>query len=923
MNKVIKELHIMPITITMLVFLTMFSSSAFSAGDTKIVNVNVDPGTSQENSVACGFELIEKMDTELILNLYSPSGTIVKSELVSCSLENQWTKIDEKQWKLTSVDPNDKYWCVIKVKISGKGNGGEGDSWRWVSVSDIDLDGDTDNNSIAPHRPPSESDAEDLKEYPISTDEIVIGLIVPLNDDNDIAWDKRDDFITMDRDKDDDILDLKLKISAKKKGHTQYLVLTGKNDCGGLWWYDDAGNLWLDEKFDNTVAIGDYAKTSHVEAYCLSDSRNVSSSGSAGEIKVAFDPDAPHTAYGSHDKMRYLIVGTDIDVNSNNSKKKSPVDDTYWEGNDQDFYENHPVAELKNHPEFKNGMLVPVNDNSDDGTINCDNGWNGKDWTGPKANTVEAKDDDLRPLVIRALHLGNNDSDFRRKGMDVLEPRIILKQVSGLGALRIFTTGDKPVVVWDNTSKGMQYKLPNNISFWDALKGNIDLNLQVEGLKPGEVILEIALQLQGEIGPVIHRDRVRITVCGFDLDVNNNGKLGDSVDGIYGYLPGYDGAKAMIMFKATATSVEYAGCQQMNLVATGGPNITSIAFRIIEPSHEPGFCMNSSDYPDTHDDDYSFSPTAKDRGRHVVDTADGMAVQPLYCKDYGGYCTVQVVFMTDNNGVLTLERKIPRDSNNNDIADVYSGDISPDGTFDGSDDNDGDPKSDTTGDGLTRYQEYRGFIISNIHIRTNPTKKNLFIYDRNSILSGSYFNTVGLAICVININEWSGIGEDNDKRVINMRQESHASKPQFHQHGLYLTDAKLENSGYLNWGQSYTVNPLDHSVGSPKQYREIRIDCNQIRRDMTNDKPTLSKKDRAEEAVAYIIAHELSHGVNVSHHAPDVYAGEDNCIMRYIFPAIYTFKKSNLDDAENWDKMTIPNGMCDRCRKLLKVTDSP
>lgn len=233
------------------------------------------------------------------------------------------------------------------------------------------------------------------------------------------------------------------------------------------------------------------------------------------DFDVWFHPDAPADGDHPNDRVRYLVVGTDIDVDSDNSG--GAPENTNGFNSGEDFYENHPASELTSHPEFKNGVLVVANDDSDDGDVDADNGWNGTDWSGPESQVVVAGENDLKPLVLRAIKLGTDDNDVRRKGMNALNPRIIIKQVSGTGKLRIFTTGASPQVVWNDTSGGFQYKLPDNTTFWDALKGNSDINLQIEGLKAGEVILEVCLQLQGDAGPEIHRDRVRITVLGLDL----------------------------------------------------------------------------------------------------------------------------------------------------------------------------------------------------------------------------------------------------------------------------------------------------------------------------------------------------------------------------------------------------------------------
>ncbi len=495
--------------LTMCVCLALWASSAMGADETKTIYVDVDPGTSEENNVGCGYMLVEKNDTDLIINLTS-SGTIAESQLVSSAPNQNWTKISETQWKLTGVAPNEKFWCVIKAKVvkgGGQGGGqgaGGGDPWRWMSVSDVDLDADTDNDSQAAHRPPSESDDEDLEEYPTGPTDNVIGLIVPLNDNNDVSWDYRDSKKSMDRAADPDIMDMKLKIDAKKAG----AFVMYCDGAATLYRYDDAGVADGDEGFDDQVAAGSFSKSIHVEPPLVPESVK----GDVGHVNVSFHPNAPTAGSDSRDKLRFVLVGVDIDVDSDSSGGANPIEETNSWNSDEDFYENHPASELTLHPEFKNGMLVAVNDDSDDDDTDADNGWNDTDWSGPESEIVVTGENDLKPMALRALQLGDDDDDPRRAGMNVLEPRIAIKQVGGSGAIRIFTTGANPQVVWDNSSTGFQDRLPDNTLFWDALKGNDDLSLQIEGLTAGEVILEVSLRLQHDVGPDIHRDIVRISV---------------------------------------------------------------------------------------------------------------------------------------------------------------------------------------------------------------------------------------------------------------------------------------------------------------------------------------------------------------------------------------------------------------------------
>lgn len=207
-------------------------------------------------------------------------------------------------------------------------------------------------------------------------------------------------------------------------------------------------------------------------------------------------------------------------------------------------------------------------------------------------------------------------------------------------------------------------------------------------------------------------------------------------------------------------------------------------------------------------------------------------------------------------------------------------------------------------------------MIRGTHQRTSPEQKDLFVYDEDSITLG-HFGTVGVSTHLIGPDDWSGVGANATDRVIDRHVQSHDLP--FSQHGLHLRDFNLV--GYHNWGIATGANE-----GPPRESPEIRVDVSQISADQAADNPTASPDDRAGEVVNTIIAHELSHGVYVTHHTPTG-GGTTNCLMRYFFNEINTFKKSANDDAAGWAAMTIPSDMCnaapDNCRSEVQVTDAP
>lgn len=84
--------------------------------------------------------------------------------------------------------------------------------------------------------------------------------------------------------------------------------------------------------------------------------------------------------------------------------------------------------------------------------------------------------------------------------------------------------------------------------------------------------------------------------------------------------------------------------------------------------------------------------------------------------------------------------KIPRDDNQNGIANICGQDSCGADFKNAVKDDDDNPSNNNKGDGLTAYQEYRGFMVEDLngdgsttqkHIRTSIKKKDIFILDKN------------------------------------------------------------------------------------------------------------------------------------------------------------------------------------------------
>ena len=178
-------------------------------------------------------------------------------------------------------------------------------------------------------------------------------------------------------------------------------------------------------------------------------------------------------------------------------------------------------------------------------------------------------------------------------------------------------------------------------------------------------------------------------------------------------------------------------------------------FDLSAVSHEPGVCMNYPRLSSTSEGSVPNDPNpdlrlalngqtghVSDDGQEVladrVVNLRGQDSASVFVDsyDFGGYANLQVKCELEDGrelaGVLhtsdgeIVDITVPKRSEGSKIADSWRAkyNLGPNDA----EDLDEKPVGDTNkGDGFSNYEEYRGFIVDESHIRTDPTVKDIFI----------------------------------------------------------------------------------------------------------------------------------------------------------------------------------------------------
>ncbi|WP_342378352.1 hypothetical protein NVS55_03175 [Myxococcus stipitatus] len=326
-----------------------------------------------------------------------------------------------------------------------------------------------------------------------------------------------------------------------------------------------------------------------------------------------------------------------------------------------------------------------------------------------------------------------------------------------------------------------------------------------------------------------------------------------------------------------------------HLVAAPDKKAKTMRFRLTS-SRVPGVAGNSP-LPGQANSDFDLALTQSAGTALVLSqvgelqvgtTPDGqyrMASVEVLAQDWGAYGKIEAgATMEDGTAVVAVlsssnetELRIPQRAPGSNIATSWKSQRGASGRAD-SDDNESTPVGDgSNGDGLTLYEEYRGFWVQGKHVEGDPNKKDFFVHIDPTGLSSSsaksiaakgvslFESVTALVVHRLDRGEFvpplSGTDFSPDRRVINFNHDSVNHKVD--QHLVVLT------SEWTLDGNSHSRRSNLNALGTPKAFSRIEI-------------AKQAMGQLSHQQLVRDVAHELGHTVNVSHH------GEGGEVVRYL-----------------------------------------
>ena len=395
----------------------------------------------------------------------------------------------------------------------------------------------------------------------------------------------------------------------------------------------------------------------------------------------------------------------------------------------------------------------------------------------------------------------------------------------------------------------------------------------------------------------------------------------------------------------------------------GGPATvmpTRVRVRLVEVSREKGISLNWPRNGGTEPDLF-FRRERMENVREVRNEGQEAILEggmtqwtlPVFSNDYGAFGKLMaeaelpggVIVSGEVRGAPTLDRlALPKDDNENRIADAWERSVGARSTVPDSDDDDTLPPMAMKGDGLTLYEEYRGLrTVDAPHQRLDPNRPDFFFLDHARLVNvvqwesitgfaahrlewqhmkfGSEASALDVARSTekrhVDHNEghakgqqahavWVHANRGLDDAILLMgplrqkmsREELSADDNKFRMGGAIPVDpaatvwvpkniwAVFVNVDRLNWFATVGLEAelRSRATGPDRTSTGHQWDVTQQQAQALADRLKAEARAVAANAQIYLskaVLHELSHSVNLNEHEPNPYLGSQSCLMNY------------------------------------------
>ncbi|HBQ20657.1 MAG: hypothetical protein A2Z91_06805 [Deltaproteobacteria bacterium GWA2_38_16] len=322
-----------------------------------------------------------------------------------------------------------------------------------------------------------------------------------------------------------------------------------------------------------------------------------------------------------------------------------------------------------------------------------------------------------------------------------------------------------------------------------------------------------------------------------------------------------------------------------------------LLFTLKDISQEPGLAMNRGKSSDPDYEKPDFYLKASENPTLIINSDEQSAITSekvttadilITSRDFGGWGSIEV--KGESEKCNTVIKSFPIDQNHNRIADSASQDHNTDSQggshFSPTDDQDEPKNMDVHqrslvqffGDGLSRYEEYRGFFARGFYTRLDPAIMDVAVYRENKRFGLGWIHLVVNPLLMDDSQEMNGVhclsstaGSVNSSVGVKIINFNSSFAHLVNQHGLWLSalegDRPFPGIAGLTTGDGCRCDKLPTSPGT---IGRIFIYPQEIYVETQLKKGKRFQSDGRNSLRYYIdqiITHELFHGMGNLHHS--------------------------------------------------------